>query len=321
MEVLRFEGAGVVPAGLELALSEFEEQFSYPLGEGESFHVAHGGGYLNFFRAMGQASLFVAMRREKVLGTLVGVRRPMKMADGRVVAATYVCDLKVASGGLRGRVLLSLGRALEEVWTEAGGGLGYGVVMLGTSQAPTAYTGRGLLPGFTNMADLVIFRVPIRGAGLLDEEARVVDLAEAQRVFTELTASGIVPLGGTPSQRSSINPVPLVLGDRVRACGVVEDTRLGKRLVTRRGEEMKAAHLSHFAFHSADLGARLIRAALCEADRAGFPALFTCVPAERADALQKCLADLDPTVAPAVVYGHDTGASGGAGWWVHSSEI
>lgn len=97
MEVLCFQHA--VPSGLERTLQEFEEQFSYPLGEGESFHVSHGGRYLNFFHAMGQASLCVAMRREQVLGTLVGVRRPMRLADGRVVAATYVCDLKVASGG------------------------------------------------------------------------------------------------------------------------------------------------------------------------------------------------------------------------------
>lgn len=321
MEVLRFEGAGVVPAGLELALREFEEQFSYPLGEGESFHVSHGGGYLNFFRAMGQASLFVAMRREKVLGTLVGVRRPMRLADGRMISATYVCDFKVASGGLRGQVLLSLGRALEEVWREADGGPGYGVVMQGTSQAPTAYTGRGLLPGFTNVADLVIFRVPVQGIETLDEQVRAVDLAEVQRVFIELTASGIVPIGGAPSSRSSMNPVPLVLGDPFRACGVVEDTRLGKRLVVSGGREMIAAHLSHFAFRSADEGARLIRVALSEADRAGFPALFVCVPAARADALQKCLVDLGPTVAPAAVYGHDTGSDGTAEWWVHSSEI
>ncbi|WP_198141396.1 hypothetical protein [Verrucomicrobium spinosum] len=270
---------------------------------------------------MGQASLCVAMRREQVLGTLVGVRRPMRLADGRVVAATYVCDLKVASGGLRGRVLLGLGRALEAVWREAGGGPGYGVVMQGTAQAPNAYTGRGLLPGFTSVADLVIFRLPVQGVETLDEEVRVVDLAEAQRGFTELTVSGIVPIGGTPSNRSSMNPVPLVLGDPVRASGVVEDTRLGKRLVVSGGQEMKAAHLSHFAFRSAGDGARLIRAALSESDRCGFPSLFVCVPAARADALQKCLADLKPTVAPAAVYAHDAGMNGGADWWVHSSEI
>ncbi len=319
MEVLCFQHE--VPSGLELALREFEEQFSYPLGEGESFHVSHGGGYLNFFRAMGQASLFVAMGREKVLGTLVGVRRPMRLADGQMISATYVCDLKVASGGLRGRVLLSLGRALEEVWRESGGGPGYGVVMQGTSQAPTAYTGRGLLPGFTNVADLVIFRVPVREVEALDEEVRVVDLAEAQRIFIELTVSGIVPIGGMPSSRSTMIPVPLVLGDPVRAYGVVEDTRLGKRLVVNGGREMKAAHLSHFAFRSAEEGSRLVRAALSEAERAGFPALFVCVPAARAHALQKCLADLEPTVAPATVYGHNIGSDGGAEWWVHSSEI
>lgn len=319
MEVLRFQG--VVPSGLESALKEFEEQFAYPLGEGESFHVSHGGGYLNFFRAMGEACLLVAMRREKVMGTLVGVRRPMRLADGRMVTATYVCDLKVASGGLRGRVLLSLGRALEEVWREAGGGPGYGVVMQGTSQAPSAYTGRGLLPGFTNVADLVIFRISAQGGGVLDEEIRVVEFGEVQRAFAELTERGTVPIEGKPSYRSSMNPVPLVLGNPLQACGLVEDTRLGKQLVTSGGQEMKAAHLSHFAFRSAEAGARLIRTALTVADRAGFPALFVCVPAARAHALQDCLADLEPTVAPAMVYGHDIGSGGEAEWWVHSSEI
>ncbi|WP_050028514.1 hypothetical protein [Verrucomicrobium sp. BvORR034] len=319
MEVLRFQG--VVPSGLELALREFEEQFTYPLGEGESFHVSHGGGYLNFFRAMGEASLFVVLRREKVMGTLVGVRRPMRQVDGRVVTVTYVCDLKVAPGTLRGRVLLSLGRALERLWQEAGGGPGYGVVMQGTSQAPTVYTGRGLLPGFVNVAELVIFRLPVPGTAVLDDEVRVAEFGEVQSAFAELTGRGMVPIEGRPSYRSSMNPVPLILGSPVQACGLVEDTRLGKQLVASGGREMKAAHLSHFAFRSADEGARLIRSALTVAERAGFPALFVCVPASRAQALQYCLADLVPTVAPAAVYGHNISSDKGHEWWVHSSEI
>lgn len=142
-----------------------------------------------------------------------------------------------------------------------------------------------------------------------------------QGAFADLASGGRAPLGGEPLTRSSIVPAPLVLGEPVRACGLVEDTRRGKRLLVSGGLEMKSAHLSHFAFMSASDGALLIRAALQVAARAGFPAMFVSVPKARAVELQPCLSDLAPTVAPATVHGHGFESPSAGEWWVHSSEI
>ena len=64
-----------IPESTAAALEEFEQEFTYPLGEGCRFRISHGGDYLRFFRAMGEATLLVAARDGEITGSLARVER------------------------------------------------------------------------------------------------------------------------------------------------------------------------------------------------------------------------------------------------------
>ena len=98
------------PPELGAALERFEKLFLYPLGTHATFHIAHGQSYVPFFSAIGDLTLIVAERDGEVLGTLAGIRRPLRLPSGEVRTATYLCDLKVTPNERSGRVLLGLAR-------------------------------------------------------------------------------------------------------------------------------------------------------------------------------------------------------------------
>jgi hypothetical protein len=115
-----------------------------------------------------------------------------------------------------------------------------------------------------------------------------------------------------------MTPVPL-LETGGEACGIVEDTRRGKRLWLDNGDELLAAHLSRFAYASIGSGTALVRAALDVSATAGFPALFVAVPDEDAPAFAASMSDLGIHLAAARVYGH--GFASTDAWSVDTSEI
>src|SRR5437588_48708 len=80
---------------LARALEVFEEQFSYPLGPGRTFRISHGADYPRFFRAMGEAAVFVAEREGQVLGTVGAALRRLRTPDGTEARVAYLGDLKV----------------------------------------------------------------------------------------------------------------------------------------------------------------------------------------------------------------------------------
>ena len=302
------------PEWLAPALADFEKQFRYPLGENESFHISHGRDYTRFFRAIGDATVFVAEQRGEVLGTLAGVRRPLRFPDGAVRDVAYICDYKVRPGAGAGRVLIRLGKALEHCFGEAVGGRGYGVVMGGSRRAPEDYTGRCGIPDFQRVGGITILRFET-AAGPSEHSASIVSAAEWPSLIVH---DAFVPLGGNPATRSSLPPVSLLLDDG-QACGVVEDTRRGKRLLRDENREMKAAHLSQFAYREAAAGAALIRAALVVGREAGYPALFVSISARDTAAFRDQLRALHPLEAPAAIYA--CGLESGRAWHVASSEI
>src|SRR5207253_2377216 len=128
------------------------------------------------------------------------------------------------------------------------------VVMDGTRAVPTRYTGALGIPAFSPVAKVMVFRIPVRPA---DREAAdasgEVPLAEAAVYSGQLGAGRFLTRGGDPLLRSEMAPVGLLLPDG-GACGVLEDTRRAKRLLTRDGTELVSAHLSHFAYKSAGAG-------------------------------------------------------------------
>jgi hypothetical protein len=299
------------------ALAEFERQFTYPLGPGRSFRISHGDDYPRFFRAVGDAAVFVALDGDRVVGTLGTAVRRILTPDGTERPAGYLGDLKVAPEVRGGFTVVRLLRAAE-AWLRPRVALAFGVVMGGTRATPDRYTGRAGVPKFEAVGEIVVFRVPCEGD--IGETAALRPVSEEEGIarYRDLSVGRYACPGGAPAERSESPPRWLTAADG-SACGRLEDTRRAKRLHDDRGAEMVSAHLAAFASRDARAGAALIRGALRLAGAAGFPALFVAVAGPDAVALAAALAPLAPVAAPATVYA--CGVPAGDAWHVNSSEI
>jgi hypothetical protein len=104
---------------------------------------------------------------------------------------------------------------------------------------------------------------------------------------------------------------------RGTACGLLEDTTLAKRLHWEDRGEIRAAHLSCFAFSDAQDARELLDAALGEASRRGFDSLFVAVADPDLGPLSGAL----PAAAAsrAAIYARGLGA--GAAWNISTSEV
>lgn len=287
-----------------LALSDFEKEFTYPLGPDRSFSISHGADYSLFFRSMGETKIYLAEVSGKIVGALATVQRRAVLADGSTLPVIYLCDAKVASANRSRTVLGRLAlRAREEI-TAAGYQAAYSVVMSG-SVPTTAYTGRLGIPIFKPISEQAILHF------------------EAPARFTSFMSSTLLPLvnplqfqAGDPAITSDIQPHTLEVEG---ASGVLVDTRRGKRLWQSDGHEILSAHLTGVVFKSAQALADLITQASARAMTLGFPGIFLSLPVDD-PALAPLLASAinPPTVAHATVYG--TGLQAGR-WQVETSEI
>ncbi len=300
------------------ALARFELQFRYPLGPARSFRISHGRDYVTFFQAIGEARLFVGERRGTVLGTLAAVTREVRFPSGETRRAAYLCDLKVAPHARGGRTLLHLMNAVRARLEVPCSGLAYAVVMDGTAQTPVAYTGQLNLPAFENLDQLMVLRIPTQRAETFDDRVQTTNARSLQSIHDRLTRVQFVPLGGVPATRSQVEPAYLELIDGC-ACGVLEDTRRGKRLFDDAGDEMLSAHLSRFAYANTSDAAGFLGRVLGLAKEAGFPALFTAIPRHDAAKIVDSLAVADTVLAPATVYGCSFREK--AAWRIDTSEI
>jgi hypothetical protein len=310
------------PGWLGLALETFEQQFSYPLGEGASFHVVHGRQYVAFFQAMGEAVVFVAERAGEVCGTVAVIRRRLRTPEGEETPAYYVCDLKVTRARSGGLVLARLMHAVRDHVMQTGLAPLYGVVMDGTSRLPMQYTGRVGIPLFEPLAQIAVLRVSCEVKGWHLEACEHPTLDEIQRVSARLHLKGWSAPPGSMELRSEMKPIPLAMFHD-QACGVVEDTRMGKRLVLSDGAEMKSAHLSCFGFSHMGAGLSVISKAHALARLQGFPALFLSVPkSRRGDVVVEVLkAGWEVQDATATVYGTGFPRLDSAEWWINTAEI
>ena len=297
---------------LAAALARFEELFTYPLGPGRSFRVAHGDDYPRFFRAIGDAACFVAERGGEVLGVL-GLAVTRVRAAGTERDAIYLGDLKVAPTARGGRVLTRMADAAG-VWCGSRAGCGFGVVMDGTRVTPDRYTGRLGIPPFRAVAKIAVLRLPAGGTLGATWEA---ETTRGMACFTRLAAGRVRTAGGDPAERSETPPVWLVTPDD-SACGRLEDTRRAKRLIADDGE-MIAAHLSCIGYANHAALADLLRAACSVAAARGFPALFAAVAAEEADAVLARIDEPGIVVAPATVFA--SGFEPGRRWSINTAEI
>lgn len=80
----------ITPQNLDLwksSLHQFEEHFTYPLGE-DSFSIDHGEDYLAFFKRMGNAHLYATEKDGKIVAVGAGIIQER-------FKAWYLCDMKV----------------------------------------------------------------------------------------------------------------------------------------------------------------------------------------------------------------------------------
>jgi hypothetical protein len=291
------------PDWLGAALERFEQQFEYPLGPASTFRISHGRDYMPFFSAMGHATLLVAEQAGEVLGTLARVERwiefrgvcPMRQL------VHYLADLKVSPKARGSRFLASLmleaKRQIEQTTSRSC----YAIVMNGTGKVPTDYTGRLSIPTFEVIAEIMILRI---AAGQGTALPSVTSLPPKP---------ACIVTGGQREHRSLMSPI------RIADFVWLEDTRRSKRLWRSDGSELMSAHLGGFHFQEAAEGAAVVRRALSEAQRHGFPALFVAQPLSQHHALRQELTDLHITEAPASIYGYRIRPD--YDWWVDTAEI
>ena len=302
---------------LARALEQFEGQFRYPLGAHRFFRIMHGPDYPRFFRAMGEGICFVAEKDERILGVMGAAIRPLAMPDGTERDVVYLGDVKTAPAARGGRTLLRLAEAVR-AWAGTRVESAYAVVMDGTTATPVRYTGRLGIPLFSEVGKVMVLHFD--SAGFTDNpDPRWLATREmGGACYDRLSGGSYACRGGDPSERSEMTPLWLMAPDE-RACGRLEDTRRAKRLMVDDGAEMRSAHLSCFAYAEPISGAGLLRMALRQAARHGFPGLFVSVPAGKAPALREALNDEKLTVAPATVFG--ACLESWDSWMMNSAEI
>ncbi len=305
-----------VPPELGAALARFEHEFTYPLGTSSRFRISHGEGYLPFFKAMGRADLALLEDCHRVIGGLARVERRLILQGGESVPAHYLCDLKLRAEARGSTALPRLIRETRRLIEESGSVRCYCVVMGGTGKLPTDYTGRLGVPRFENLGEIVVLR--LESEERADASSWAVSHEEFEEVFRDLPRAGYAAAGADRSIRSLMTPLHLITAGR-DACGIIEDTRRGKRLFADDGGEMLSAHLSRFAFASPEAGARLLRDAVARALEEGMPALFVALPASKAASVMRELQGLRFTQAPATVFGHALETD--RDWWVDTAEI
>jgi hypothetical protein len=310
------------PEWLGIALEEFEREFSYPLGERASFHVVHGRQYVAFFQAMGEAIVFVAERDGRVLGTVAVILRRLRSPKGKKTPVYYVCDLKVTRGRAGGPVLARLMHAVRDHVLRTGLAPVYGIVMDGTARLPTQYTGRVDIPRFEPMAQLAVLKISteVNDAWALACESASRDTVDHLREYLNLGAWSSSACSS--ELRSEMTALPL-MSQCADGCGVLEDTRLGKRLMMHDGTEMKAAHLSWLGCGKPIAAMAVIQSARAIARQQGFPSLFVSLPNTESFAglIRSLVRRHGALLAPATVYGTGFPMKDGAEWWVNTSEI
>jgi GNAT superfamily N-acetyltransferase len=111
------DAKGIAPYVPELR--RLEQSIRYPISDGaEHFFIDHGPEYHPFFSSLGNARFLLALRGDRVIGSIAGVLRPVSVS-GRQLRALYLCDLKVAPdergrGISRRLIRLGLGHVIRD---------------------------------------------------------------------------------------------------------------------------------------------------------------------------------------------------------------
>lgn len=303
---------------LAQSLTTFEQQFTYPLGPGETFRIVHGDDYSRFFRSMGDGCVFVVEYNGAVWGTLGVTIRNLRFPNGEVQKVAYFCDLKLSPEARKGRVLWRLLCSARSCIQNQCDKV-FCVVMDGTPATPNFYSGRVGLEKLSAVAKVAVLRIRCSTEKLNSNSCvNVVSECEGVRCFEDLCLGGFAVPPSDCEMRSSISPVWLALSDS-SACGVLEDTRRAKCLFRADGAELVSAHLSCFAFETLESGVSLIRQAIVLCAEQGIPALFVSLAQENVKSFLAVLKMPDVLEASATVYGY--GFPSGFPWNINTAEV
>jgi hypothetical protein len=266
---------------------------------------------------MGEAACFVAERNGSILGVMGAAVRHVTLPTGKQRTAVYLGDVKIDPAARGGRTLLRLAQAVQQ-WVGTRADASFAVVMAGTAATPTRYTGRLGIPPFSELAKIVVIRVPTSKMQPGPADGWLTTDEQGGACYLSLSANRYACPGGNLAERSEMEPVWLMEPGGL-ACGRLEDTRRAKRLIADDGVEMHSAHLSCFAYRDRRAGVELLRAALRQAAGCGLPALFLALPAAEAQDFCLSLDGMEAVLAPATVYG--TGFEPGPMWNINTAEI
>jgi hypothetical protein len=294
---------GPANPALANALISFEQQFTYPLGEGRRFTIAHDGNNWEFFHALGEAAYAIAESHDQILGVLGASLRQVVQPDGVNLPLLYLGDLKIAVEARGGMILLRLARSIQERFRERAHGA-FSVVMAGTSITPTTYTGRMGIPAFfpVDAVSILWLRTSKHDDAHSSTSAinSVCNIAGLQR-FGQLAAKQFRFPNSEPAVRSIMTPQWL-LADDGSACGRIEDTMRAKRVTTNSIEDMRSAHLSCFSYRTLSDGLNVLNKALALVATAGYPLLFVAVAPADTAAMQSALSHRIQSVSTATVF-------------------
>jgi len=328
-------------AEFSAALGAFEAQFRYPLGGGRWFRIDHGQDYCRFFASIGDARTWIAESQAQVVGAISAARVELRVPSGESHSAAYFGDFKVRLADPQrsaGWVAAGLLRRAAD-WAQSYTRRGMAIVMDGTAVVPENYTGRLGLPPFRSIGHVTIWRIEPPAMSTVPREVSEIPTSELGDHFRRLTAGGYIlehprtlpspSREAAPSreERSKMRPRAWLL-DGGRACGLLEDTRLAKRLYLDDGAELVSGHLSCLAFQDPRAAIDVIRAALSECASQGIPGLFMALPDRRAELLSASPEWQEWTAACPRDAVMSTGASiwgsgleSGFDWYLHTAEI
>lgn len=286
---------------LQKRLEAFETQFHYPLGEENWFSIDHGPHYLNFYLAMGPATCIVAEDEEGVQGTLCAAMRslytPLPKSFQKI---GYLGDLKVAplyqGQGLSYRLLHEMAPHFLEPNLPL-----MGIVMDGTPLTPIHYTGKKGVQTFYPLQKMVILQIQTSTYPVQNFLQAPITEECAFNLYNQLNPARYF-LPHQISLRAQGGSQWVHLNDN--ACGLLENTRLAKRLYMKNHLEIKNAHLSYFAYDAPNSAVALLKQALHKAHHADFNALFLALTENKYQNLKSSLEHLPVlSIAYATIYG------------------
>lgn len=295
MEVIEFNTP--LNRSLSNQVFEFEGLFRYPLGNDQFFRIDHSPNPVAFYRAMGESRTYYVISQDNVIASISYVIRSVR-GHNRIEKMAYLGDLKIHPNYQGGRVLLKIAKHLQPI-LEKKVYSAYGIVMDGTLNTPEQYTGRLGIAKFERLREIYILRFDTR----ISDTALMASHVSKEPCFDTYQNLSKMPFEkiSNTQLRSSISPewfsVPKM------ACGMLEDTRLAKRLFLNSGEELLSTHLSYFVYDKVQEGFLVIEAALRRSVQLGFPAMFLALSKQQMDDLVPYLVTTNYTVSKAAIYG------------------